>query len=497
MNHPNIVFVFADQLRYSALACNGNPIIRTPHFGRIAREGVVFDHAFSSCPICAPYRGQLLTGRYSHRNGVMDNEYALFPGETTIVHLLGREGYRTAFFGKWHLGYGPYTQDKRHGFDDLYAYNDYDERYNIDYWHNEEGPFDMVDFAPRVETRLMLSYIGQHLREARDQPFCTFMSWIPPHWNARTSNRDYGEYPQQYNVYDPENVDVPGNVPRQFVEYAKKEIADYYGNVTALDACMSEILQALDEWDLTENTILCFTSDHGDHLSSHGFGKPLDEWMRHTLRLSKLTPYEEAVHIPFILRYPTKVRANQRTQTLFSSVDIAPTLLQLCGIDSPEGMQGKDLSHAVLGTPGKEPDAVYLQALGPGWPSRTKSVGLWRAVRTHRYTYARWKDRGGMRVLYDRKADPLEMRNLIDQPDYAEIAGELEQRLLQWIRDTGDPFDTGRRLPVTDMLDLGQVLTSPKWYQYAPEKYVEALERSRKGACKAEGDEDPSEHRGG
>jgi arylsulfatase A-like enzyme len=478
---PNILFVFADQLRYSALACNGNHVVRTPNLDRLVREGVVFDQAFSSCPICSPYRAQVLTGRYSHANGVIDNEYALFEGETTIAHVLRESGYRTAYVGKWHLGYPPYAEPARYGFDDLYAYNCTHRYYDVSYWHNDRGPFRMEGFAPEVETELTLDHIGAHTQDHPQQPFCVFLSWGPPHWSVVNSSRDYGEYPQQYGIYDPEQVDVPGNIPRQFEAFARREIADYCAMVIALDDCLGRILEALDEWGLSETTIVCFSSDHGDHLSAHGYGKPgpADAWMHHTLQLSKGTPYEESVHVPFLLRYPACVQGNRRTDTLFNSVDVMPTLLGLCGVALPDRVQGVDISHAALGLPGEEPDSVYLQMLGPGWPDRVKSVGLWRAVRTNRYTYARWADCGGKRLLLDRETDPLEMHNRIDDPAYAEIVEGMEGRLQEWIAKTGDPFDTGKRLPQTEMLDLGQRFVKADWYALAPQAYAAALIANR------------------
>jgi len=478
MAKPNILFVFADQLRYSALGCNGNRIVQTPNFDRLAQEGVVFDHAFSGCPICSPYRGQVLTGRYSHINGVICNEYRFFDNQATIAHTLRDEGYRTAYIGKWHLGYPPYTENMRYGFDDLYAYNCNHSYYKVGYYHNEEGPFRMAGFAPDSETQLTLDYIRQHIQRTSKQPFCLFLSWGPPHWNSAGGIDDYNQYPQEYSIYNPEEMDLPGNVPPQFQDFARKEIADYYGMVTSIDACMKEILDALDEWGLTENTVVCFSSDHGDHLSSHGYGKPGDMWMHHTLRGSKATPYEESVHIPFILRYPAQAKSDRRTDTMFNSVDVLPTLLSLCDAPIPGDVQGRDLSHAVLDIPGQEPDSVYLQILGPGWPTRTKWLGLWRGIRTRDYTYARWKDRDDMRVLYDLRKDPTEMHNLIGNPEYAQVAQQMEKRLQRWIEETNDPFDTGNRLPITEMLDLGQAFSTRNWHQNAPKGYVSAIEEN-------------------
>jgi arylsulfatase A-like enzyme len=472
MSKPNILFVFADQLRYDSLACNGNQVVQTPTFDRIASEGLCFDQAFSSCPLCSPYRGQLMTGMYSHANGVVCNEYRLFDNQVTIAHLLKEKGYNTAYVGKWHLGYPPYTAESRYGFDDFYAYNSGHRYYHMSYWHNENGPFEMKRYAPQVETQLALDHIREHTQSKPDQPFCVFLSWGPPHWDGKGS---YVQYPQEFDIYDPDKVDVKNNVPKQFMAFARQELAGYYGMITSLDDCMRKIMQALEEWGLSDDTIVCFSSDHGDHLSSHGYGKPGDGWMHHTLRASKATPFEESIHIPFLLRYPKEVMGNRRTNVMFSSVDVLPTLLGLCEIDVPSHIQGKDLSKEILDPNAEGPDSVYLQILGPGWPDRTKWVGLWRGVRTNRYTYARWKDLDGLRVLYDREKDPMEMHNVIEREEYATIAVEMERLLQTWICQTGDPFDTGKRLPQTQMLDLGQMFTTPYWFDKAPSEYVKAI----------------------
>lgn len=483
---PNIIFAFADQLRYDALACCGNRTVRTPNFDRMADEGLSFDQAFSSCPICSPYRGQVLTGRYSHANGVIDNEYALNPGQAVIGNVLRENGYRTGYVGKLHLGHGPYDQEKRDlfGFDDMYAHNCDHQCYQERLWHNEEGPFDLPGYGPRGETRICLDWIARQRREHPGKPFCAMLGWGPPHWSwgvARTSpgpnvHLHYSDYPDEFDIYDPERIDLPANIPPQYEAFARREFADYYGMVSSLDECMKRILDALGEWGIAEDTIVCLSSDHGDHLGAHGMGKPDDDWLPPHMRFSKATPWDESIHIPFLMRYPARVKGGLRSRTFFNSVDVMPTLLGLCGIEIPEGLQGTDLSHAALGLPGEEPDSVYLQILGPGWPNRSKFVGLWRGVRTDRYTYARWHDRGGMRVLYDRKMDPLEMVNLVDDPLYDDVAEDMEERLRGWIARTNDPFDSGKRLPDTDMLDVGQKLTSKEAYEILPPGYRAAIE---------------------
>jgi arylsulfatase A-like enzyme len=455
MNQPNIIFIFSDQQRYNTMGCTGNSEVRTPAFDRLAAEGVLFRQAFSSCPICSPYRAQVLTGLYSHKNGVLDNEYKLYDNQATFAQALKAAGYQTGYIGKWHLGYGPYTPEKRYGFDYMGAYNCNHEYYDVAYWENETGPIPIEGWAPVGETDLAIRFMQNHREKRKDAPFFLMLSWGPPHW-------PYEKYPKEHRLYDPDAVDVPQNVPEQMNAFAQNEIAHYYGNITGLDAQMGRLMDWLDVNGLREDTILCFSSDHGDHLSSHNYGKPMDRWLHPSKRASKATPHEESIHIPFILSYPGRVNTGKSTDILFNSVDVMPTLLSLAGVDIPQVVQGQDLSHVATGGIGPEPDSVYLQILGPGWPHRGDWVGCWRGLRTDRWVYARWYGSSDT-WLFDRENDPYEMKNLADNPEYAPTRKQMEQRLGQWIEDTADPFETGDRDPKTGMLCLGQEYTHRKY----------------------------------
>jgi arylsulfatase A-like enzyme len=483
-HQPNVIFVFADQLRYDALGCNGNRFVRTPHLDAMARRGMVLDNAFSSCPICAPYRGQLLTGRYSHANGVMCNEYKLWDGQPTLARVLSERGYRTAFVGKWHLGYGPYPAEKRMGFEDLIAYNCTHHYYGVEYWHNESGPHEIREYAPRGETELALDTITRYRTETPDRPFCLAMSWGPPHWtDYQGGERDYGCYPREYDTYNPDELEIPENVPGPLRPYARREFADYYAMVTSLDDCMGRVFEGLEKLGLTENTIICFTSDHGDHLGAHGAGKPGYDWIPAELRDGKATPYEESIHLPFIVQCPETIPAHVRSDAFFSSVDVMPTLLGLCGAKIPGTVQGCDLSEAFLGRkPESSPHSIYLQILGPGWPSRGIMFGHWRGVRTERYVYARYRFPEIKRVLFDRRTDPGEMNNLAGKPEAQPVLEQMEKMLQEWIQKTDDPFDTAECLPATGMLDIGQQLSSESGYELLPPAYREAILRYKPGA---------------
>ena len=455
MSRPNILFVFTDQQRYSALGCSGNPVVQTPHIDAMAQRGVIGDSCISNHPLCSPYRAILLTGRYGFGNGVLDNEYALFPDQPTVARALGAAGYHTGYIGKMHLGDGPYPADKRHGFDYVATYNHQGDFYGAHYWENEKGPIPFPDWEPTGEADLATRFLHDHAHSHQDSPFCLFVGWQPPHW-------PYDRFPEQHDRYRPEDVDLPENVPEQMAAFARREIAQYYGNVTALDEQMGRLLATLDELGIAEETLVCFSSDHGDHLSSHGYGKPFDRWMHPSFRASKATPYEESVHVPLVMRGPG-IEPGRRTDAMITAVDLMPTLLGFAGVAVPEGTHGQDLSAVVRGERESQTDAAYLMNMGPGWPYRGDWVGMWRGVRTARYTYARWHEDEYGPMLFDREQDPAEMRNLVSVPEYGSVVTEMEQRLQRFMRESGDPFETGPRDPKTGILQIGQSFANERW----------------------------------
>lgn len=456
MKRPNILFVFADQLRYTAVGCDGNPEVKTPNLDRLGAEGMILDEAYAACPICAPYRAQVLTGLYAHQNGVVCNEYEMRHDVPTLPECLRAQGYHTAYVGKWHLGYGPYTEDKRYGFDLMAAYNMNRDAYTGSYHRNEEGPITMTKWHPIEETDIAMDFIEAHVSTRGDDPFFLMMSWIPPHW-------PYETFPEEYNIYDPDKITLTPNVPEALAAYERKETALYYGNVTGLDDQIGRLMRKLEALGIADDTIVCFSSDHGDHLGAHGFGKPRDQWLHHSKRGSKATPYDESIHIPFLVRWPQGIAPGQRSDAMFSSVDVMPTLLGLCGVDVPQSLAGHDLSCALRGEGCDAPDSVYLQILGQGWPHRGPWLGYWRGVRTHRYVYARWYQNENPAVLFDVTEDPYEMNNLYGKPEHVQVQADMEALLQRWVRETGDPFDTGERDPDTHMLLLGQRFTHEKW----------------------------------
>lgn len=253
-------------------------------------------------------------------------------------------------------------------------------------------------------------------------------------------------------------------------DFARREIADYYASCTGLDVEMGRLLKALDDLDLADDTIVCFSSDHGDHLSSHGYGKPMDSWMHPHMRASKATPYDESAHVPFLIRWPGGTNPGSRSNTFMGAIDIVPGLLGACGVHAPEGLQGRDISPIWRGdelppepshTPGAN-ESVYLMNMAHGWPNRDAWVGRWRGVRTDRYTYARWYDNERGPWLFDRELDPLETRNIIGSAEARPAVEEMEARLHRWMEATSDPFEYGRRGP-RGFLEVGQRWVNPMY----------------------------------
>lgn len=458
----NLLFVLSDQQRYSALGANGNTVVKTPHIDRLAAEGMTFDNTFSNHPLCSPFRAILLTGRYAWENGVIDNEYEPRRDIPTLPSTLRNAGFATAHIGTWHLGVGPYPAKDRYGLDYLAALDLKFNFFDQSYYENESGPIQHPGWSSTVETDLAIRYMARHVAEKRDQPFALFVSWRPPHW-------PYEQHPDEYDIYDPADVDLPDNVPAQMADFARREIAHYYACCTGLDVEMGRLQSTLENLGIADDTIVCYTSDHGDHLSAHGYGKPFDRWMHPSMRASKATAYDESAHIPFIVRWPGNTPPGSRSDAFNGAIDFVPSVLGALDVPLPDGLQGRDLSAVWRGgeapanddrTPGAD-ESVFLMNMANGWPDRFQWVGDWRGVRTERYTYARWYHGERESWLFDRLEDPLEMVNLAGSSAAKPAIEEMEARLHRWMEATGDPFEWGKRGP-RGFIDVGQRWADPE-----------------------------------
>ena len=426
VGRPNLVFIFADQWRAQATGYAGNKDVRTPNLDRLAKQSVNFSNAVSGCSVCSPYRASLLTGQYWLTHGIFYNDKPLNPDAVTIGKVYRRAGYETGYIGKWHIdGHGRdafIPEERRQGFD-FWKVCECTHNYNHSLYYADTPVKQYWDGYDTVaQTREAQQYIRRHVNKA---PFVLFMSWGPPHAPYQTA-------PNKYRAMfpDPAKIRLSPNVPEQLKEKAREEMAGYYAHIAALDDCIGDILDTLKECRIEENTIFVFTSDHGDMLRSHGQTK-------------KQKPWDESVRIPFLLRYPAVHGKTGRTIDMpINTPDIMPTLLGLSGIAIPKSVEGRDFSGVIKGTQPPDNDAVLIMCPVPfhQW-SYQRGGREYRGVRTRRYTYVR--DIKGPWLLYDNQADPYQLKNLCNDPRYAEVRQELEKILSRKLKETNDKFLPG------------------------------------------------------
>ena len=447
---PNIVYIFADQMRKHVLGCYGNQMVPTPNFDAMAAAGTVFDNAISTWPVCSPYRAMLLTGRHPMANGTVSNDAGVRDNLPTIAKVVKAQGYATGYIGKWHLEWNrtPFVpQERRQGFE-YWAVNNCTHKY-MDHFYCTDSPKEIrfKGYDALVQTDLAVDYI----RTNKNNPFCLFMSWGPPHNPYSTVPNEYkqriglGRIELRENVSERAVVDhlLARDRPSRKLQKQRKQrrvvledderlktqnIHGYYAHTAALDDCIGKIRAALRQAGIAGDTILVFSSDHGDMLGSHRMAL-------------KQMPFEESINVPFIVEYPRAVPGGKRNDALLTPIDIMPTLLSLAGLPCPE-VDGTDLSLAARGKVSDQQDAVLLMKLLPGGgPYVANAITPWRGVRTRRYTYAHLLDYGPW-LLYDNQADPYQLNNLINQPEYAELQTKLEQRMRELMAEAGDPGDT-------------------------------------------------------
>lgn len=419
---PNILFIFPDQLRAQSLGCYGNQEVKTPHIDRLASEGILFQNTVANSPVCCPARANMLTGTYTHTNGMVANDLRLRESTPTIAKILASHNYRTGFIGKWHLDGGQRMPGfippgpRRQGFQFWAANECSHAHFKTQYFRDSPEPIPMPKFEAEGWTDLGIEFLTEAKRDNR--PFFLTLTMGPPH-------DPYGAPDEYMKMYDPAKLTMrpnwrqgAANVP------GPREIAAYYAATTAVDDQIGRLMRTLRELALDQDTIVLFSSDHGDMLGSHG------------LRL-KRKPWEESIRIPGILRYPRRVKAGRRLDALFSQVDFAPTLLSLCGLKPPSSMQGSNLAPLAMGQPrASAPDSAFFQIFGPFQGDGTEDG--WRGVRTQTHMYARFRDKPW--VLYDLAKDPYQLNNLAGQPSARSIQQALDKRLAQWMKQTGDSW---------------------------------------------------------
>jgi len=448
---PHVIFILADQLRYQSCGFAGDTKARTPNIDTLAKQGVVFRNAVSGHPVCAAYRASLFTGKYTTSTGMVINELRMNPNHECLAHVLTRHGYETAYIGKWHLWAnelgnhydpknsfvppGPY----RLGFDGFWAAYNFHHEYYKGYYHTDSPTkIPVKGYEPDAQTDIAIGLVGRYARG--DKPFALFLSFGTPHdpWGPDNVPPEYyAMFADEGNTprftlppnYKPENdpyADAWGRFkgPRER-EAIPRMMRGYYAMIANLDWNVGRLLKAIDDAGIRDRTIVVFTSDHGEMMGAQG-------------RRAKNIFYEEAVRVPFVVRWPGRTPAGRSSDACLNTPDIMPTLLSMAGLPVPRKVEGMDLSHCAFGQSGPEPEAAFMQNTGACavWEDGHE----WRALRSKQYTYAIYrKDR--KELLFDNLADPYQLHDLAECPEHTAILNHFRALLRKRMKELDDTFE--------------------------------------------------------
>jgi arylsulfatase A-like enzyme len=422
---PNIVLILADDLRWNALGCAGDKVIRTPNIDRLAARSVLFRNSFVTTSICAVSRASIFTGQYARRHKINDFATPLSAEQwaQTYPALLRAAGYRVGFIGKFGVGKDVAPMAAR-----------------FDYWRGlpgQAGPF----FDPKDPTRThATARFGEQALEflrgcKPGQPFCLSVSFSAPH--ARDAKpREFPPDPRDEKLYADVRFPRPRTATEKFFKllpdfvqtsegrtrwkrrFATEEmfqdiVRDYYRLITGLDREVGRILQALDDLKLADNTIIVFTADNGFFLGERGLA---DKWFM----------YEESIRVPLIVCDPRQQEKHRgrKVDAMALNIDLAPTLLECAGVKVPAAMQGCSLRPFLRGESSAwRADWYYEHHTLP------KIIPPSEGVRTERWAYLRWVGaKPAVEELYDLQKDPFQERNLIGSADHAEALAALRKR---------------------------------------------------------------------
>jgi len=459
-DRPNLLFIMSDDHAAHAISAYGSRINETPHLDRIADNGMRFDAAFCTNSICTPSRAAILTGTYNHVNGATTLETHLDNSQWTFPQSLQEAGYTTGIIGKWHLGHGP-------GHDPV----------GFDFWRilpgqgHYDNPVMLEENGKVVErggyvTDLITDDSIEFIEANKDQPFALFC-------HHKASHRTWKPAPRHFTLYD--DVDIPepetfwddyegkpdviksvkmhmmdldpitdlkalvpeGLTREEEIEWRyQRYMKDYLRVVAAMDEGIGRMLDKLEEEGIANNTIVVYTSDQGFFLGDHGW-------------FDKRLMYEESLGMPLLIQYPERIKPGTTSDDIVVNVDFGPTLLDLMGVEIPDHVQGRSFAPILDGeTPDDWPESMYYRYWMHRDGAHNTPAHYGVRTKTHKLIcyYNDPLDQEGANgpadpiewELFDLVDDPLEMRNVIDDPAYGAVRAELATELARLQSELGD-----------------------------------------------------------
>lgn len=446
---PNIVFIFSDDHASEAISAYGSHLkdfAKTPNLDRIAKEGMLFKNTFCNNSICSPSRASIMTGQYSHKNGVLNLNGSIMDSSPVFTEELQKNGYQTWLVGKWHI------HSKPRGFDKYKVVKGQGKYFNPTFYSNTTDELEKLQgYSSDVYTDRAIKWLDKRDKE---KPFCLLLHFKAPHHDYQYPPR-HNELLKDVKIPEPSNLyeDVhigDSHLKKAFLKESKFHLSrkgnnnDYYERhtaemephdasnnrdkwrvayqhmaktyircVTAVDENVGRVLDYLDKHELTENTLVVYSSDQGYWLGQHGF-------------YDKRLALEESLRMPLLVRYPKLIKAGSVSDDICVNIDYAPTFLDLAGVAIPDAMQGESLKGILAGkTPDDWRKSVYYRYYAS--PKHS-------AIRTERYTFI---EIAGKYELYDLKNDPQQMRNIADSAEHKVLLEKLKKAKSDYEKEIG------------------------------------------------------------
>lgn len=423
MKKCNVVFFFTDQQRYDTTGVGGNPCGLTPNFDRMAMDGTLADEAFTPQPVCGPARAVLQTGKYATFTGNFHNGVVLPKEHRTMADYFNEAGYYTGYIGKWHLaqGRGAVVKEERGGYQYWLGANSLEhtsQAYNTLVYDGDNNPVQLPGYRVDALTDAAIRFIAD--QKGKEQPFFLFLSFLEPHFQ-----NCFDDFPAP---------DVYKNVPAGYMPpdlgalkgTAWEHLGGYYGMVKRMDEALGRVRDALKSLGMDEDTILVFSTDHGCHFKTRN-----QEYKR--------SCHESSIRIPLAF-YGGPFTGGGKLREKVSLVDVAPTLLDACGIKVPEDMQGTSIMPCVRHERNDMDRDIFVQI---------SESTMGRAIRTNRWKYCveapdkdaifdAGSDEYTESFLYDLEHDPYELHNLIHSKAHEGVCKVLAEKLIKCMEKAGE-----------------------------------------------------------
>ncbi|MBD3385544.1 sulfatase-like hydrolase/transferase [candidate division KSB1 bacterium] len=429
----NIIFILSDDHRYDFMGFMGKPsFLQTPNMDRMAKEGAHVQNAFVTTSLCSPSRASILTGLYSHKHGVVDNQAPVPGGLQFFPQMLQQQGYETAFIGKWHMGHE--HDDPRPGFDKWISFKGQGNYYNPVL--NIDGERKRVEgYNPDILTYYAVDWIKQE----RQKPFFLYLSHKAVHGMFEPAKRHLGKYENEKIEYPSSMADTEENYrgkPRwvreqrnswhgvDYMYHGQMDYETFYKRycetVLGIDDSIGRLMQTLEALGIADSTLVIYMGDNGFCFGEHGL-------------IDKRHMYEESIRVPMLAYCPEMIPAGSKVGDLVQNIDIAPTLLDAAGLAVSGDMDGRSVLPLLKGKAIPWRDAIYYEYY---WERNFPQTPTMHGVRTDRYKYIHYHGIWDIDELYDLKEDPNEMNNLIFEPGQQDRIEKMNKMMYDWLERT-------------------------------------------------------------